>query len=108
MVAMMGTMQHGQRSNAWFSALPADSPLLRTEGLRGWGIWLRRDALKEAPSSGVVMLLFMVPLGMQIVSRFGKGSGGYSTENLMGAMQWAIVAGIALFFFSYIFDLSSP
>jgi len=107
MLAMMGAMQHGAASNAWFSALPKDSPLLR-EGLGAWGLWLRRDAMQQATASGggLLVFLFAIPLIMQAASRMGSSSGGGSAVvNGMGLMQWTIVAGIALFFSTYTLDL---
>jgi len=106
MLAMMGAMQHGAASNAWFSALPEDSPLLR-QGRGAWGLWLRRDAMQQATASGggLLLLLFAIPLVMQAASRMGKSSGGSAMVNGMGLMQWAIVAGIALFFSTYTLDL---
>merc|ERR1719401_2048671 len=108
MMAMFGTMQHAAQSNAWFGALSTNSPL-RRGGLAGWGLWLRRDFLQQfVNSGGALFLMFLVPLAMQAASRLGKSSGGQSMENCMGLMQWIIVAGIAVFFSSYIFDLAAP
>jgi len=110
MLAMMGAMQHGAASNAWFSALPEDSPLLR-QGRGAWGLWLRRDAMQWATEGGgglLLLLLFAIPLVMQAASRMGKssdGSAGSATVNCMGLMQWAIVAGIAMYFSTYTLDL---
>merc|ERR1711956_68682 len=91
-----GAMQHASASNAWFSALPEESPLLR-QGRGAWGLWLRRDAIQQATanSGGLFLLLFAIPLVMQAASRMGKSSGGGGAMvNGMGLMQWAIVAGI--------------
>jgi len=107
MLAMMGAMWHGAASNAWFSALPEDSPLLR-KGHGAWGLWLRRDAMQQATANGgglLLLLLFAIPLIMQAASRMGKSSSGSAMVNVMGLMQWAIVAGIALFFSTYTLDL---
>lgn len=105
MLAMMGTMQHGQASNKWFSALPKESPLLR-QGLASMGLWLRRDAA-DLMQSGIVMVLFLIPLVMQLMSRLAGGGSGNAVGNSMGVMQWVIVSCIAGFYTTYILDLTA-
>lgn len=105
-LVMSGTMQHATQSNAWFTNLPTGSPLLR-QGLGSWGLWLRRDAVQHAMSSGSggIFLLFLLPLLAQAGGRLGMGTSGHAMENATGLMQWLIVSGVALYFCTYTLDL---
>lgn len=107
MLAMMGTMQHAEASNAYFSALPSRSPLLHAPGTLGsWGLWFRRDLFRQAlAGGGLLAFAFAIPLLIQLATRLGRGASGHMMENGMGCMQWIIVAGIASYFCSYTFDL---
>jgi len=101
-LTMLGAMSHGSSCNDWFDSLPKTSPLLQ-RGLQSWGLKLRRD-LQQAASHGT-LVMFAIPLLLQAGKRLGMFSELNVLENCMGLMQWTLVAGIAIFFCSYAFDL---
>ncbi|CAK9058555.1 Hypothetical protein SCF082_LOCUS31188 [Durusdinium trenchii] len=103
MITMVGAVSHATACNEWFDALPTNSPLLRT-GWHGLGLWIRRNLFQQANSHGM-MMMFGVPLLLQIGKILGFFAELNVVENCMGILQWLLVASIASFFCSYAFDL---
>mmetsp|Transcript_20980 Transcript_20980/g.37378 ORF Transcript_20980/g.37378 Transcript_20980/m.37378 type:complete len:308 (+) Transcript_20980:64-987(+) len=94
LIFMMGAQAHAQEVILLYekTASPALHNLLR--GSLEW-----KRACINAPA-----IIFVVPIGLQIVRVFLGLDAGAVVQNAMGIVQWGIIASFVLFFVSYAYD----